>query len=229
MKMCIGALFCVSIVVFCGWGCKKSSPQADSANKKYAGKVLKILRTCDIQASRRLKATNLALLSSACPKMHCRELDKHYPDLVNLGGVLIGRLMPGDLHHLDRMLSQGIVAECPVCRLDGRESCFTCRGTGMCARCKGTGVMPKQNTSFSLRENLDGGSEKTDGLREDDASLPSARCPIKCGVCKGTGHLTKSCRKCGGKKYLLSKKKLRILYIEQYKIVEAIVKSQAGL
>ena len=31
------------------------------------------------------------------------------------------------------------------------------------------------------------------------------------------------------KKYLLNRKKLRIVYIEQYKIVEAIIKSQAGM
>lgn len=230
MRMRILVFFCVSFVVLCGWGCRKPSPETVLAERKYAGKVLKILRTCDIQTSRRPKATNLALLSSACPKMHCRELNKHYPDLVNFGGVLIGRLPPGDLRHFDRMLSQGVLSECPACHSDGRECCYTCRGTGICPRCQGTGVMSsRKNTSFCFRMKSDDSREGTDGFRGNNAAFSNARCSIKCSVCRGTGHLAKSCRKCGGKKYLISYQKLRVLYIEQYKIVEAIVKSQAGL
>lgn len=220
-------IFCLVTALFLlVGGCGKVQIPGQKADKSYSRKVLKILRSCDIQTSRRLKATNLALFSSAFPKMHCSELDKHAPDLVNYGGVLIGRLMPGDLNHMDRMMANGIIAECPVCRLDGRESCFTCRGTGMCPRCKGTGKLNGQ----AGEESKIFSSEDADGESGSKLSFtPAARCPIKCTVCKGTGHMTKSCRKCGGKKYLLSKKKLRVVYIEQYKMVEAIVKSQAGL
>lgn len=212
---------CVSIIFLAGNGCKKSPKPISAEEKAYPRKVLKILRTCDIQASRRLKAANLALLSSAYPRMHCPELDKHCPDLVNYGGVLIGRLMPGDLHHRDKMLANAILQECSSCRLDGRETCFTCRGTGVCARCKGSGKVSRQG--FDSPDPGSSGEESSQNISAME------RCPIKCTVCKGTGHMAKSCRKCGGKKYLLNRKKLRIVYIEQYKIVEAIVKSQAGL
>ena len=221
-------IFCVmTTLILLVSGCGKVQIPGQKVDKSYSRKVLKILHSCDIQTSRRLKATNLALFSSAYPKMHCSELDKHAPDLVNYGGVLIGRLMPGDLNHMDRMMANGIIAECPVCRLDGRESCFTCRGTGMCPRCKGTGKLNAQNELAEKKSSSETTEDSESGSKLD--FTPAARCPIKCTVCKGTGHMTKSCRKCGGKKYLLSKKKLRIVYIEQYKMVEAVIKSQAGL
>lgn len=210
-------------------GCEKvPAIQLGKVDKGYCRKVLRILRTCDIQAGRLLKATNLALLSSAYPRVHCAELDRHCPDLVNYGGVLLGRLMPWDLHHQDLMLSKGVLSECPSCRLDGRESCFTCRGTGVCAKCKGTGKASKKAAfGGGIWDVAKSDDEDQDTASEGDVSVGEQmeRCPIKCTVCKGTGHLAKACRRCGGRKYLLNRKKLRLIYIEQYKIVEAIVKS----
>lgn len=58
-----------------------------------------------------------------------------------------------------------------------------------------------------------------------------------CGVIRSKEHfLTRNRKKYQKKfyfflpeKYLLNRKKPRIVYIEQYKIVEAIIKSQAGM
>ena len=205
---------CVAVALLTG-GCDFFS-FIQKTDKAQARRVLKILQKCDIRSARDLSASNLALLNSACGKLHNRDLNKHYPRLVTYGGVLLGRLMPGDLPDLEKMSTLGVISACPVCRMDGRENCFTCRGSGVCARCKGTGSYANQvlDTFPGVRV---GGDEV--------ASSHHGSCSVECSFCGGTGHTAKPCRRCNGQKYLLSRKNLRHLYVEEYKVMEALLKS----
>ena len=66
------------------------------------------------------------------------------------------------------------------------------------------------------------------GVRVGEDEVSSSHhgsCSVECSFCGGTGHTAKPCRRCNGQKYLLSRKNLRHLYVEEYKVMEALLKS----
>lgn len=86
---------------------------------------------------------------------------------------------------------------CNKCGGDGKLSikCPRCLGTGICRICKGRGYIKSRYTN-------------------DERKCPDCNGTAVCRKCKGTGLSTEICRKCYGKGSVISKVRIKQVYVE---------------
>ncbi len=168
----------------------------------------KCLQMCNMNQKSEWQKSHFVALENAYRKVGNTELKKHIPELLSLADILCGGTVP------EAMTSA--FEACSRCKASGLEICYGCHATGICQMCMGSGQ--KKRPPLAGRADVDGNLSTS----MEDVWVP---CPAYCKVCSGSGSLHSPCKKCVGKKYIVSRQKLIRMYNERYFAASAALQS----
>ena len=202
--------------------------QRVTARDKKLRQLQEIFRECELQDGL-MNEESLAVLSRMYPRVSPEVLKKHFAQYIEYGNLWLAK-GPLDSHpDLQVLLKKNIVEGCARCRLSGKVFCQVCGGSGICRICKGSGYKSMhKEIQFSSGDRW----SYQQGWREEHSRKSSSgekltECPKKCADCQGVGRVQQACEKCNGRKYILNRKLLAELLLEQFQQLDSLLSELA--